>query len=750
MVAEKNSKEEAAQIIKGMIDDLATRTDVAEPEEYESEGFDDTKPPSEDKGDQLATAKLALVPESEWAKLQVSKRNVFGDTEWDFQDAGSPIYESHAKVSWEQDIAEGAKLTDPDCEPLRRLLMACLYYYLPQNNIFGYCRSYNSVIPRFRGLVKVGRFLYCQRLFVDANGNGSYLNASTLTSVDIDHCIEEQPNISAKLSVAATMKFWQDLSDAKYLPKEYRLNKNSMSQTMVTKLQKEKIESSGSWVPISLESLAIVVPYCIDLIQNHSEEILRAYDFLHPVFANKIHKEQAGFTWGNAIARLNELKSAAWNIDDFRTKDGKLNALTKQALISTVRSHPDWPAYQVKHFPRKSRISHRLPVRQQQFNNLPHSQILKAAKDLGIDLDRVGDGTILYDLPQVRHTFMGIFTTFRDACQIILCLVTGMRKSELLHLKANKAWPVPGTDNEYRLEFDVFKTDEASQGDTVVIPIPEIAYKAYNALENITQKARQYGESDYLSVNITMNFGNKAHPNVINKRLCEFWEDLGIEEDIHPHMFRKTLAMFAIYQDPRNLTVIKHLFSHKSLAMTLAYIVKIPGLSEDIKLAIIKHNADLLAEVIFAAKNERIGGTCGSRIKEQVKSGAIAARLNDEGRESIEQYIQSLLEHGLRLLHRCPLNVICTNTHDSIVHVGPELCNCEVTNCDYAVFTEASIPALVEELRFHEQWIKHPLVSEDQIRFSRRKIKDCLDRLAEIQGKEAAMAEFPEHYGLVA
>jgi len=793
-------KEEAVEVIKQIIKDLSVHADIREPEV----SYDELSCESSsivDNGETLdMTSRLDLIPVSDWARLRVSKNSHFGEVLWDFQDEGSPIYKSKAKVMWGQVIAEGVAFTDMVCEPLLRLLMACLYYYLPHNNVFGFCRSYNSVLPMFRGLILVGKYLYRQRLFVDIHGNGTFLNAALLTADNIIDCINEQSNVHNKLQIAVTVKFWQDISDAEFLPLEYRLNKNSINQDVVSKLHKEKSEKSGTWMPISLEALSIVVPYCIDLIENHSGEILQAYNVLHPIFAGKDYKKHINFKWSGVISEIKELKTTLWSIDDFIAEDGMLNSSTRPALIKSIRSHIDWPIYQEKHWPRAQntvnststknlfaiakkleidvadleneadnfvlrsklrgklrnhpdwsqvRELHGLP-KQQLFNNLSNTEILDAAKDLGIDLYSVGDGTIPYSLVKLRHTFIGIFTTFRDACQIILCLVTGMRRSELLHLKSKKAWSVPGTDDEYRLEFDVFKTDEASQGDTVIIPIPEIAFKAYNCLDSITKESRQYGKCEYLSANITYNFGKKGNPGVINFRLTAFWEDLGIEEDIHPHMFRKTLAMFAIYRDPRNITVIKHLFSHKSLAMTLAYIVKIPGLSEDIKLAIVQHNSDLMAELLTAARNEKIGGACGIRIKEQVKSGAIAARLNDEGRESIEQYVHSLLEQGLRLLHRCPLSVICTNIHDTVVHVSPELCDCEVTNCDYAVFTEASVPALMDELRFHERWIKHPLISEDQIKFAKRKINDCLDRLVEVQGKEAVMVEFPEQYGLIA
>jgi integrase len=410
------------------------------------------------------------------------------------------------------------------------------------------------------------------------------------------------------------------------------------------------------------------------------------------------------------------------------------------ALRSAILNSPGWRQKRNKYLPKRYDL-----------NAASNEDVLRTARDLGIDLEALfGGDHIFYHFQEMQFAFISIFNTFIDACFIIICLVTGMRRSELLHLEAGKAWRVPGTIDEYFLEFKVFKTDESSQGETVTIPIPEIAYKAYCALERITEKARQHKGCNYLSVNTTINFGEHMFMNVWNQRLLRFWERLGIEEHIHSHMFRKTLAMFAIYMDPRNLSIIKYLFSHKSLAMTLAYIVKIPALSEDIKLAIIEHNADLLAEALAAAANGKIGGSCGVKIKQQYQEGRFAARLHHEGRQSIREYVESLLEDGLRLLHRCPLKVICTNPNDSVISVNPEVCNCEVTNCDWAIFTESSIPDLEEEIRYHQEFIKNPVVSKDQILFSNRKIQDCLARYAEIEGEEAATNRFPECYGLAA
>jgi integrase len=794
------TKEEELRNINAFIDDLEARTDLREPVEAEDGFSENIVLYDEVEHQKGGMSKLIRVSESKWAELRVSKKSLFGDILWDFRDEGSALYGMNdTKISWEQNVFEGVMLTAPECWPLLRLLNAVTFNYLPSNNILGACRSYNTVKSFFSGIMKVGRFLYAQRFFIDTYGNGSYLDATMLTSEDINRCVKGEPSISNRVTVASALKFWQDISDAGYLPKTYRLNKQVISEHMITEVNKERDENAGTFMPISLETLAVVVPHCVNLIENHSEEIIWAYDQLHPAFAGqKDYREQMRFDWRNTISAFKDHTTTLWDFDDFRTEKGSYGADMRQVLEKAIRAQPNWPEYRDKYFPASSidrlfvepkenmhdilrilgvdltsvdlgRLSRKELLQMignhpdwptlrskrykkggNRLRRLNNDRLFDLALEMGIDLESIGDGTILYDLRKIRWTFQEVFTMLIDACFIIICLVTGMRRSELMHVKAGKAWRVPGTNDDYRLEFTVFKTDEASQGITVVVPIPEIAYKSYKVLERITEKARQFGGCDYLSVKTMFGFGSQMKPGQFNRRLNAFWENLGIEENIHPHMFRKTLAMFAIYQDPHNLTVIKHLFSHRSLAMTLVYIVKIPGLSDDIKLALVRHNADLLAEVLAAAKNEKIGGACGLRIKEQVKSGKLAARLNDEGRESIEQYIESLLEQGLRLLHRCPLSVVCTNMHDSVVNISPELCDCEVTNCDYAVFTENSVPELIQEIRFHEQWIKHPLVSEDQVKFASRKINDCLGRLIEIQGKEAVMADFPEHYGLVA
>ena len=146
--------------------------------------------------------------------------------------------------------------------------------------------------------------------------------------------------------------------------------------------------------------------------------------------------------------------------------------------------------------------------------------------------------------------------------------------------------------------------------------------------------------------------------------------------------------------------------------MTLSYIVKMPGMAEEIKLAVIEKNKELLSELLEALDKKCIGGIAGNRINRLAdESTIIKAKLNDDGWEGLEQYIQILLQDGLNILHRTSFGAICTNTHSGLVHLAPESCNCNVTDCNWSVFTANSIEDLEDTIKFHANFIKDDIVA---------------------------------------
>lgn len=671
---------------------------------------------------------LATIAESEWDDLRVSRESVFGHPEWNFEKERSPLYIGRAKINFHQVLAEGVMLTNYENKPLFCFARAISWYTLPQNSCMGQVGSYNTSVMWSHRVFQLCRFLHKHNIFIDTHGDGSYLTARHLTEDDFDRHIKSAiKSPFMKYSLALCIRLWQDLSAAGYLPGCYSIDREIVNKEMLTALRKEREESQDTYMPISLDALSVVVPYCVDFITKYAEDILSAYEILHPIYLNKKDKKGKTYPWESAVSALSKIQTDLWDMKAFKNESGSLNHKMAKYVRKEINKHPD--------------------LRKHSYGDIwtkKVSEVLQIAQELNIDLT-VELGISCYDLNKINNHFRSVFTILRNACAVLIFLVTGMRNSEFMHLEAGKAKPFPGVSGEYRLQFMVFKTSDCSQGDIVMLPIPGIVFKAYEVLERLTEKARQHSNTDKLFINPTVHFGEFKTQGSINTFLVSFWAFLGINEHIHSHMFRKTLAMFAIYKDPRNINILKRIFSHKSLPMTFAYIVQMPGMAEEVKLAVLEMNMDLLAEVMQAAVNGKIGGKCGLRIQDQMKTSNFFARLNDDGRETLRQYVDSILEGGLMILHRCSMNVVCTNTHESIVEVSPEVCNCEVVNCDNAVFTEKSIPDLKESIQFHTQFVKHPYVSADQVKYSKRIINECLGRLEEVQGKDIVMAEYPAH-----
>lgn len=291
---------------------------------------------------------------------------------------------------------------------------------------------------------------------------------------------------------------------------------------------------------------------------------------------------------------------------------------------------------------------------------------------------------------------------------------------------------------QYWLCFKVFKTSDGSIGNPVTIPIPAVAYLALTCLERLTETARQVGNTKSLLISATNNFGKRITHNGINQFLDRWCEDLGLEESIHPHQFRKTLAMFAIFQDSRNVGILKYLFSHDSYLTTLAYIVTFPGLRKEMKAVILQENMELLTEVAAAVASGAVGGLAGQRLKKAYgEERKYAATLNNL--ESLQQYVDSLMDEGLTLLHRTQFQAICLKKPEleqgkgaKSLNLHPNVAHCEPLHCKNAVFTPKSEIDLQQELKFYQKLVAHPYCRDEFKPHYTEIIKQCETRLAEI------------------
>jgi len=674
---------------------------------------------------------LAAIPVREWRDLKVSSVSTFGDVRWNWENEGSPIYRRTAKHTWDMKTGDGLSLLAEEYAPLLNLMRAILFYWTPQNALFVNIKSFNSTAGAGTGLNPLCRFLAGHGLYQDRQGNGNFKTANDIASQDFHKFYEKLTLMGERTFFVRHVKYWWQLSQSGLLPAEYQLGYMVFDAQMITKAYKEFDEAKTPFLPIKLETLSVLTTHCLDIIEKYSEDILFMYELLWRSITGRLETPGSKFDWELTLEQLEGRQTTLWRMEQFVDPNMRMTWRVAMELRQTIMRHPDWEAS--PYYRSRTRLY-----------QTPLNVVKEIAASLDIDVSG-GNKAVQYDVIRVRREAMTMATNLRNACTVIIFLVTGMRRSELANLRVGNYWEVPGQPGNYRLRYIVFKTSEGSQGEEHEIPIPRIAYQALCLLERLTKHAREYGQTDLLMTNITINFGKPINLTSINAFLLNWCEDLGLSEMIHPHQFRKTLAMFLIYQDSGNLPLIKRLFSHKSLKMSLAYISELPGIPQEVKLALLEQNMELMSELLQAASTGVIGGVAGLRIKENFRSGRYAAMLNDDGWETIEQYVDSLLDEGVVLLHRAALRVICTKTPsidqpapcdppyaEKLKRLHPNIQNCDPHDCKFAVFTESSVSELVDNIKAHEFWIDHPYANDDQKQFSQREIASCTARLLEL------------------
>jgi len=680
---------------------------------------------------------LGRLSAQEIDQIAVSKVSRIGDNYWDFQTEGSPAYRGTARLNLVRNFSDTLMSSDMAGEELLRLVKYLTFYNLPPNALFVRVRSFNTVPSAAIYIFTIARLLCSKGILVDHNGNGSFLHAGCLSQSDVLEWVEATENLAVKYQVLYQIVNWQKLSKEGYLPPYLSLSSELVSQEMLQKAQKkwqEYRESCVGFLPIPLDDLGIVVPFCIDMVERYAEDILA----VHEVIANAEVGQKAGSEMPEGervfLAMKGRPRPDLWPLEGFRSACGSLCGTAKRELQRAIRGNP-----QREKFADQTR----------NLQKLSNQDLVSLAEKVGVDLETFRGGSVLYNFQAIRFHYQSLVVRLRTACEVLILLVTGMRRLEFANLTAGAARKC--SNDDFRLRFQVFKTSEASCGDMVDLPVPEIAYRAFKVLERITAEARKKAKTDRLFINIFNGKNGLRHVNGVYTYMVKLSDFLGLSAPMHPHQFRKSLAMFFIYHDPRNLTLLKRLFSHKSLTMTLKYIVQMPGMSEEIRRSVIETHMDILLDLMEAVNEGMIGGTAGRRFRESVKNSNFFARLNDDGYESIRMFIETLLEHETKILRRCPMGVICTKVQTSIVDSGPEPCECDIVSCDNAIFTEHSIQYLKDEIRFHTKMIlASKSTGPDQRRYSEERVRGCLDRLSELVGAEALANDYPDYYASAA
>ena len=572
-----------------------------------------------------------------------------------------------------------------------RLLKAIVYYLLPHNSVMGHTRSYNTLNTHIAAAKHLARLFERHNLYADVHGNKSYRSINDLDRADIATFVDNHiVSLKYRSTVAHLLRFWYALSAHDMLPVDLQLLYQPIDDETLRRWREAETASTQPFKPIPLDTLSLLVLDARRHIETNGDDIIYAYESFVPI-----------------LGATGDESGAGW------LASGRARAYER--AITSLRAYPS-PLWNVDQF----------------------------VDGQSGDIDRL----------KLRRHIIGLINRLRDACMVIILAVTGMRGSEAAFLEAGCAEIIG--QGEYRLHVTVWKTSEASQGEVKSIPIPEIAFHAIEMLTRLSAPARQLTETPYIFtalVNQANGRIGRTTCRLVYHSVTRYCRRLGITPVIHPHQFRKTIALFIIYRDPRHLNLLKHLFSHKSLRMTWLYITSIPGLEKDVQELLMQEHRALFNEILEACDTGQIGGKAGLRIAATLPQSALFPGLLKADDETIDQYIASLATGGVALLHRTPYGVICTKTPGLTQRAPcdrpnapahrrfyPDLENCDPMECPFAVFTETTILRLENDIRFHASMTDRPKCSTRQRRLSLRIIGLCKKRLAEVRGETSVTA----------
>lgn len=635
------------------------------------------------QGDEIAQimrVNLAQIPEIEWNNLKISTTSRFGDDQWRFDDMGSEMYRTNTNSSWGDSkmTEEGIHLLQPYNGKRLRIARALTLYALPHNNVFLHTNSYNSVRTRISTAKHLARILATHHLYDGPEDADQFITVNDINpSVILESLRSEASALSGRRNVAELLRLWFNLSQAGLLPPQLALRHNVVDDDTFAQLRLEAARAINPWLPMDLDVLKILMTEAEAFIDRYTDDIIWAYDLFAPLFARDLSHLKI---YPGTCVR----SGFGW-----------------QEAINAMRGHPSplWDDV-------LSRPDTALHVMQLIFSARVHACISR----------------------------------LRGACSVLIDAPTGLRISELQHLKVGCAKPV---DGGYRLDAQVWKTSVASRGDPKDLPIPALTYKAIKVLERLNAVVQQYQETPYLYFRIRTyrgkSVGGLIHPNALYNHIRSFATYCGVSEPIHPHQFRKTLAMFIIYHDPRHIGLITHLFSHKSYKMTMAYIMSIPGISKDVMHLLIYHNFELAMEIIEACESGKISGKAGLSIAKHLhESRQFPGTLRYDDPRTLKEYIESVITSGSpTLFRRTPYGVICikepTMTQRAPCDppcapgyrlLEPNIADCDPGNCPFAVYTEDAIPQQQIDIVFYTRLLQNPNCSPKFEAFAKQRIKN--------------------------
>lgn len=369
-------------------------------------------------------------------------------------------------------------------------------------------------------------------------------------------------------------------------------------------------------------------------------------------------------------------------------KDGKTKDLFEKLVAYKA---PFWPGTQ-------NRI----------FEFIPKT---KRVKSLGYTSGYQDRTTI--DIDTVRPEVINL----KRACIFVIGLLTGMRRSEIAHLKCGALSVRDGADY---LTITRFKTStDPKTGYEDTIPVPPIVVKAVRVLEELFDYQRKEIGTDFLLLSdiLTKKKLEKIKISTIGKDVHAFILEMSGETG-HTHQLRKTIAWLLISKGEENLDLIRQLFGHRSYGMTLRYVMRNELLSGSVIELLEENYTEELQEALTKIANGEAMGELADALRKrstQLYPGQIQV-------SEIEAFVHANLEAGVPLfISRIPIGGFCINQSDlsekkppCIAHTDddkPDPEFCDYIHCPHVLHTDESCANVERQVAYYE--LKRSYLPED-------------------------------------
>jgi hypothetical protein len=251
---------------------------------------------------------------------------------------------------------------------------------------------------------------------------------------------------------------------------------------------------------------------------------------------------------------------------------------------------------------------------------------------------------------------------FLQTCHIVVVLLTtGARWSEVAGLTRQCLETEQPDDHTPRLEGRTWKLVDGIGGAVRDWPLHPLAVKAIKQQISLAEKLRPKGGHLWVPMRETWSEIDVESLDQAADHLQSFAIATGAAQflsgtALHPHRFRKTVARLAALALVGAPKILMDLFGHKSIEMTLRYILSDPSLAAEID-EVAKAQVIMLGEQAVA-NVDRNGGPAAKTLKAGL-SGAMRGDRKPLGAEDIREAAEILTMQGKSALLVRP-NVLCT------------------------------------------------------------------------------------------